>query len=84
MNWKIVHNPACFSHDVPYRDHCHRFGETATLTIHIDGTQLSKYDLQPTFSPKNFKCNLLEGRNEKDTCALDCPLFKKYLNSHSF
>ncbi len=85
MSWQIVRNKNYDSLDTYYKGHCPRFGETATLSIHLSGKIVSKYDLQPTFTPRFIECSLLNEKNEKDTaCMLQCPCFEDYKNSHDY
>lgn len=45
MAWKIVRNKDYTSRDTYHRGECPRFRETATLSIHLSGKQVSKHDL---------------------------------------
>ena len=85
MKWKIDRNINYSSHDTSYRGECSRLKEIATLSIHLNGKQESKSDLQPTFTSYIKECSLLKKRNEKDTsCILSCPVFEEYKNGHNY
>lgn len=86
MAGKIVRNKDYSSWDTYHRRKCPRFDESATLYIHLGGSQISKYDLQPSFTPHLKECSLLKEKNEKDTaCMLWCPCFEDYKkNSHDY
>ena len=62
MSDKIVRNKDYNSINDFHRGECHRFRETATLSIHLSGKQVSKDDLQPVYSANLKECSLL---NEK-------------------
>ncbi len=85
MAWKIVRNKDYTSRDTYHRGECPRFKETATLSIHLSGKQVSKYDLQPSFFPQLKECSLLNEKHEKDkSCMFGCCCFEEYKNSHSY
>lgn len=85
MKWQPARNENYNSRDTSYRGECPRFNESATLSIHLSGKQISKTDLQPTFSCRLNGCSLLKEKNEKDTtCTLWCPIFEAYKKSHDF
>ena len=83
--WKEVRNATYTSRKVPFWGDCPRYEKPATLTMYLDGKQIGKTDLQPTFCCVDFSCSLLEDDNKKSvSCKLDCPLKKKYVESHDF
>ena len=83
MKWQPVRNKNYYYSDTYHLDECLRFGESATLSIHFSSKQMSKSDLQPTFTPYIKECSLLKEKNEKNTsCMLSCSVFKEYKNSH--
>lgn len=85
MQWNPIRNKDYCNHDTCYQGECTRFAETATLSIRLRGTQVSRNDLQPSFSPHLIECNLLKEKDEKDTtCMLWCPCFEAYKNSHDY
>ena len=85
MKWQPVRNENYSSRDTYCRGECPRFNESATLSIHLSGKQVSKYDLQPTFTPRIKECSLLKEKNDKNTaCTLSCPIFEAYKNSRSY
>ena len=85
MAWKIVRNKDYTSRDTYHRGECPRFKENATLSIHLSGKQVSKYDLQPSFFPQLKECSLLNEKHEKDSsCMFGCRCFEEYKNSHSY
>ena len=83
---RIVRNKDYYSRDTSHRGECLRFREIATLSIHLSGKQVSKADLQLSFSPCLRECSLLREKNENDTsCMIWCPCFEDYKkNSHDY
>ena len=85
MAWKIVRNKDYNSRDTYHRGECPRFKETATLSIHLSGKQVSKHDLGLSFSPCLKECSLLNEKREKDTsCMFGCRCFEEYKQSHDY
>ena len=85
MSNKTVRNKDYNSRDTFYKGECKRFMENATLSIHLSGKQIGKYDLQPSFSQRLKECSLLKEKQEKDTtCMLFCSCFEEFKNSHSY
>ena len=85
MKWQPVRNENYYSRDTYYPGECPRFGESATLSIHLSGKQMSKSDLQLTFTPRIKECSLLKEKNDKNTaCTFSCPIFEAYKNSHDY
>lgn len=85
MKWQPVRNENYYSRDTYYSGECLRFGESATLSIHLSGKQICKSDLQPTFTPHIKECSLLKEKNEKNTvCMFSCSVFEEYKNSHDY
>ncbi len=83
MKWQPVRNQNYSSRDTSYRGECPRFNENATLSIHLSGKQIGKYDLRPTFTPYIKECSLLIETNDKNTaCMLSCPVFEAYKKSY--
>ena len=80
-----IRNKDYSSHDTSQQGECPRFMENAKLFIHLSGKQMSKSDLQPTFTPYIKECSLLKEKNEKNTaCMLSCTIFEEYKNSHDY
>lgn len=85
MAWQPIRNKDYYSRDTYHRGECPRVKETATLSIHLSGKQVSKYDLQPSFSPFIKECSLLNEKHEKDTsCTFGCRCFEEYKQSHDY
>lgn len=85
MKWQPVRNKDYSSHDTYCKGDCARFNENATLSIHLSGKQVSKYDLQLTFTPHIKECSLLKEKNDTNTaCMLSCPIFEAYKSSYDY
>ena len=83
--WQPVRNKDYSSHEISWKGDCPKFNESATLFIHLSGRQVSKSDLQLTFTPHIKECSLLSEKNDKNTaCMLSCPIFEAYKNSHDY
>lgn len=85
MKWQPVRNIDYSSRDTYCRGECPRFIKSATLFIHLGGKQISKSNLQLTFTPYIKECSLLKEKNDTNTaCMLSCPIFEAYKNSHDY
>lgn len=85
MKWQPVRNKDYSSRDTYSRGKCPRFDENATLSIHLSGNQVSKADLQLTFTSHITECSLLKEKNDKNSvCMLSCPIFETYKNSYDY
>lgn len=85
MSWIPVRNESYNSRETYHRGKCTKYNEVSKLTICVSGRQLTKTDLQLTYSCRLVECSLLKAKNEQDTtCMLWCPLMKEYENSHDY
>lgn len=85
MSWEPVRNKDYINPVTSYRGNCPQFNKTATLSIHLRGTKMSKHDLDLTYHVAGFECDLLSDTNDRcNTCRLDCPVIKAFKNSHSY
>ena len=85
MKWQPVRDKDYSSRDTYYIGECPRFAESATIFIHLNGKQVCKSDLQPSFIPNIKECSLLKEKNDKNTvCMFSCPIFEAYKNSHDY
>lgn len=81
-----IRNKNYYNPDTIYRGDCPRFpNKTATLFIHLSGSKMAKNDLDLTYHVAGFECSILNDTNDRcNTCRLDCPIMKKFKNSHSY